>query len=934
MRFSSRLLSTISIAALAATPALAQSVGVTAAVNQSARGTKPIRTISLGDNVIHNEQITTDNVGLLQILLKDGTAFTVGPRAQITIDSFVYDPGAGTAKIAATMTRGVFRFIGGKTSKTPNGVTLNTPVGTVGVRGAVVDLDLGSGGGLTTRGAGCPYPQHIDLIFGNELTVSGAAAAPQRVYKPGYSVVTGGGAAGQGARAVVKTPPECTSGIQLALSGRPGTSGGSSRQPTNETVAASNVAQTNSDVSPAFNNPPTPTPRPEPPTRAAEAMIAEASAEELRQDVADEPQSGGQPQIIPVRVMTTNTTFSGTSDPGGVGIVGGAPDADAVTDLEVPPGSSTGTGEVPSGPLSLPVYAGGDFTTHQITASDGASLGGRTLSGVAYSGVGGFTTYLLSIGGDLGQPLYAIRGTPMANTSLFQNGDIRTYSFTADPRENIPVPFMADVGLDYTNAAITDVAVAEGAGGASNPRLLQTWLLIDGEGADQTSGVGVNIGAFFEGSDGSLQFTGGSGSGRRGSYRTASDAPSALFSGGIATLAGPTGGSEVFGPNGENLVATRGIEFDEYFRDLPADGSRRELFSTIHVLNLTEEASASSYAADHGTTRSLGGVMLNGFAAGVGEVLYLRDGVERFVVDHGTSGGDPSNMQIAFNAETNSVGGTIQISSVDGNLRVAFGDGINGNPYGGPSAYITDDMYGAARNLDPDGAYIDDADNSKAGAADGVVTRRYYQRSDENNRTYLVSGDAVPQPALLPDGKLCDCRFLEWGWWGTQVRGISTDYDVDKAKDTSVHLSTWVAGDISSLAQVDAAVTSNTTATYSGNAVGNVINDGATYVAAGSMDMQWNFGSRSGAIEIGDFDGRNFAGSLDLPGGSNGYEGFISEGSGGTAGGIVNGAFVNDGPNALAGTIGNFNLETSGGGWLAVGVFAGTQTGTGTGVRN
>ena len=915
MRHPSQLLSTISILALAATPSFAQSVGVTAAVNQSAQGTRPVRTISLGGNVISNEQISTNDVGLVQILLKDGTAFTVGPRSQITIDRFVYDPNAGTAQIAATMTKGVFRFIGGKTSKTPNGVSLNTPVGTVGVRGAVVDLDLG-GGGLTTGGSACPYPQHIDLIFGKEMTVAGNGQSPDRVYTPGYSIVST--ARGQGGtRGVVKTPPECTSSIQLALSGKPGTNGGSSQQPTSETVVASRVADTNSDVTPAVNNPPTPTPRPEPPVDLDQAVIANASQDELRQDVVD-VDVGGEERTVAVRVLTPNTSFTGVDNPGAAGLLGGSPESDEVTDLLVPSGSSTGTAEVQQGTLTLPVYDDSSFTTRQIAAASGASLNGQALTGTAYSGVGGFTTYLLAIDGDLNQPLYAIRGTPMPDTGLFQNGDIRTYAFTNDPREGVPVPFMEDVGLDYSGAAITDVAIVEGSGDGSNPRLLQTWLTISGAGADQTSGVGVNLGSFFESSDGSLQFNSGSGSGRRGSYRTASDAPSALFSGAVATVAGPAGGSQVFGPNGENLVVTRDIETDEFFRDLPADGNRLDRFSTIHVLNLTEETPAATFAADQGTTRSLGGITLSGFAAGTAEVYLPNSPGGNFTTSGGTSGSDLTNMQIAFDSNSNSIGGEIEIGDDTGSasLRIAFGDGINGNPSSGPSTYITDDMYGSARNLNDAATYLEFTEDGE--------TNRYEQTPNENNRTYLVSGDAVPQTSLLPNGQLCDCQFLEWGWWGTQVRGVDAATGVDVAR-TSVHLGTWVAGDISTLAQVDAAVSNNVTATYSGNAVGSVVNGGANYIAAGSMNMQWNFGSRSGGMQIGNFDGRNFSGTLDLPGGSNGYQGFISESSGGAASGVVNGAFVNDGADALAGTIGNFDLETSGGGWSATGTFAGAQ---------
>ena len=59
------------------------------------------KTIYLGDEIIHNQKITTDAKGLLQILLADGTSFTVGPNSSLTINSFVYDPDAGTAKVVA-----------------------------------------------------------------------------------------------------------------------------------------------------------------------------------------------------------------------------------------------------------------------------------------------------------------------------------------------------------------------------------------------------------------------------------------------------------------------------------------------------------------------------------------------------------------------------------------------------------------------------------------------------------------------------------------------------------------------------------------------------------------------------------------------------------------------------------------------------------------
>ena len=67
--------------------------------------------------------------GLVQILLRDGSTFTVGANSDLVIDEFVYDPQAGSGKLVASFGKGVARFVGGKLSKKPGGVTVKTPVG-------------------------------------------------------------------------------------------------------------------------------------------------------------------------------------------------------------------------------------------------------------------------------------------------------------------------------------------------------------------------------------------------------------------------------------------------------------------------------------------------------------------------------------------------------------------------------------------------------------------------------------------------------------------------------------------------------------------------------------------------------------------------------------------------------------------------------------
>ncbi|MGN6486370.1 MAG: FecR family protein [Devosia sp.] len=208
------------LAGLAA-PALAESnVGVTAAVNQDAKGIvgANVRTISLGDSVVFNQRIQTGGSGLVQVLLADGTTFMVGPNSDLVIDSFVYDPNAGTAQVTASFTKGVLRFIGGQTSKSPNGVTINTPVGTMGIRGAMVDVVLDPPAGT---------PPHVDMLFGNEVTLAQGQQLLGRLYAAGYSLALGA----DGSFDVLKTPPGWGSQIQAALAGQPGTTGGAAKGP-------------------------------------------------------------------------------------------------------------------------------------------------------------------------------------------------------------------------------------------------------------------------------------------------------------------------------------------------------------------------------------------------------------------------------------------------------------------------------------------------------------------------------------------------------------------------------------------------------------------------------------------------------------------------------------------------------------------------------
>ena len=130
-------------------PARADKVGVAAAVQPDAfsslSGT-PNQQLNIGKSIFYNERINTTTSGLVQVLLIDGSTFTVGPNSNLVIDKFVYDPNKKTGQLVATFTKGTMRFIGGKLSKNDGGVTVKTPAGALAIRGGMFQGRYGPSG--------------------------------------------------------------------------------------------------------------------------------------------------------------------------------------------------------------------------------------------------------------------------------------------------------------------------------------------------------------------------------------------------------------------------------------------------------------------------------------------------------------------------------------------------------------------------------------------------------------------------------------------------------------------------------------------------------------------------------------------------------------------------------------------------------------------
>jgi hypothetical protein len=117
------------LVAVAAMPSQAQEIGTAGAVNPATTGTppnRPTRTLELGSRVVFRERVTTSAVGTAQIIFTDKSTLSLGPNSAVVIDEYVYDPSTGSGRMAATLTKGLLRFVGGATSHT-GGAQITTP---------------------------------------------------------------------------------------------------------------------------------------------------------------------------------------------------------------------------------------------------------------------------------------------------------------------------------------------------------------------------------------------------------------------------------------------------------------------------------------------------------------------------------------------------------------------------------------------------------------------------------------------------------------------------------------------------------------------------------------------------------------------------------------------------------------------------------------
>ena len=310
-------------------------VGVTAAVNPDTIGQPPAaeaRTMLIGADVMFKERIATTDTGQAQLLFLDQSSLTVAPKSEVVIDEFVYDPKQNVGKLAANVTKGLMRYVGGAISKESE-VTFTTPSATVGIRGGMVLIQVNLAGGTVAA-----------FLYGRHMNVT-ANGVTETVTRPGFTIAVG--QPGQSPSPPTPTQSEFIQDALLALEGHPGSTGGAPEPPTDLGFAQTGLGQQLEHIDP---------------------LTIQAALSAGR---------GGPQQVIVAQLPNTSSIIDNAAQNQQRDIIAATvtppppPPSGATTVMTPPPPPPPSP---PPGPTTLNGYAGGIGVSFRVDGSTGSPV--------------------------------------------------------------------------------------------------------------------------------------------------------------------------------------------------------------------------------------------------------------------------------------------------------------------------------------------------------------------------------------------------------------------------------------------------------------------------------------------------------------------------------------------------------------------------------
>ena len=903
---------------------LAARVGVTSATDGDPMGRPPSaneRVLRIGVDVQANEAITTRANDRAHLVFLDGSSLTVGPNAQLTIDKFVFDPATKTGDLAINASKGVFRLVGGKISKT-NPIVITTPSSTIGIRGGITIFDVQ------------PTKTVATFVFGTNMTVNGNGQTVN-VVRPGSTVSSVAGS-GPG-QPTMATSASLTSSLgQLEGTSSTSSSGTGGSAATAEQKVQTGFSAVNSSQAPAAIAAPTTTmaaantPGTVTTKIANSEVVNNATSTSVEQTTTERAAEAaiaqqGPPPAPPSQVIVTRGRFR--SEPAYTNFnnqtlaVTPVPANNAMLQAS---GTLSGTATDGTATIALadgrsftvPWKAGGGPFALQLTHPVFGALNGTGFVNAS----GTFFAYTFMDGSN--NRMGFVGGSPTALADFPTSGFAKHSVSTLGEPGRLPFASSA-VGNDVNLKAAATISslfstyspnVGPAVGGAApttpqTANYLQGTVSIAGSGSGQTSYMGVIIGDYFRDYNTSTVFSGGN---FNGTYRLGADQQIGRLTSSASTFDVGDANS-IFGPGAETMVyspsstsssytASGGVvqsgtttrrpqaSFDQPYTNLTG--------SDYYVATVATKTSSS--AADGlRTTRTM-----TGFAGGL--------------VDKLDSGGNMSTRTVGSDAvsiSTNAVNNRVfaNITFADWDTAATMASFNLGATVDGPSAtssFYNDKIY-AARDR-PAGTFLNRLTSVSADGGDSDVT----------SRTALMSYNTAPVGQFFASQGVapCSCEFMTWGWWTGDVRYNDGSSYNPNGRDR-LNLATYVAGTLTTRSELNTLNTMNATATYTGHMVGNVRNGANSYVAAGTYANAWSFGTQTGRASVS-FDGatygNNYTANTALNGG--GAMSFStmapipSNAGPGLAAGrslTLNGAFANAPGVVAKGQLGNFQITGS-----------------------
>lgn len=94
------------------------------------------RKAEVGTPIHQGSVLRTGAHSSMGVTFKDETLMSFGPDTELTVDEYLYAPAQGKLKLGSRLLKGTLNYVSGVIAKLrPEAVSVDTPAGTIGVRG-------------------------------------------------------------------------------------------------------------------------------------------------------------------------------------------------------------------------------------------------------------------------------------------------------------------------------------------------------------------------------------------------------------------------------------------------------------------------------------------------------------------------------------------------------------------------------------------------------------------------------------------------------------------------------------------------------------------------------------------------------------------------------------------------------------------------------